>query len=33
VHFKRWSVKVTSWLTAMRVFWVLAQGKYLWCRS
>jgi hypothetical protein len=29
VHFKRWSVKVTSWLTAMRVFWVLAQGKYL----
>jgi hypothetical protein len=22
VHFKRWSVKVTDWLTAMEVFWV-----------
>jgi hypothetical protein len=21
-HFKRWSVKVTDWLTAMKVFWV-----------
>jgi hypothetical protein len=21
-HFKRWSVKVTDWLTAMEVFWV-----------
>jgi hypothetical protein len=22
VHFKRWSVKITDWLTAMEVFWV-----------
>jgi hypothetical protein len=22
VHFKRWSLKVTDWLTAMEVFWV-----------
>ena len=21
-HFKRWQVKVTNWLTAMKVFWV-----------
>jgi hypothetical protein len=21
-HFKRWSVKITDWLTAMEVFWV-----------
>jgi hypothetical protein len=21
-HFKRWSVKVTDWLIAMKVFWV-----------
>jgi hypothetical protein len=21
-HFKRWSVKVTNWLTTMKVFWV-----------
>ena len=21
-HYKRWSVKVTDWLTAMKVFWV-----------
>jgi hypothetical protein len=21
-HFKRWSVKITNWLTAMEVFWV-----------
>jgi hypothetical protein len=21
-HFKRWSVKVMDWLTAMKVFWV-----------
>jgi hypothetical protein len=21
-YFKRWSVKVTDWLTAMKVFWV-----------
>jgi hypothetical protein len=21
-HFKRWSVKVTDWLTDMKVFWV-----------
>ena len=24
VHFKRWQVKVTNWLTAMKVFWVSA---------
>ena len=23
-HFKRWQVKVTNWLTAMKVFWVSA---------
>jgi hypothetical protein len=22
MHFKRWSVKVTDWLTAMKVFWI-----------
>jgi hypothetical protein len=22
VHFKRWSVKVTDWLTAIEIFWV-----------
>jgi hypothetical protein len=22
VHFKRWFVKITDWLTAMEVFWV-----------
>ena len=21
-HFKRWSIKVTDWLTTMKVFWV-----------
>jgi hypothetical protein len=29
-HFKRWSVKVTDWLTAMEVFWVkdgLPEGE------
>jgi hypothetical protein len=26
VHFKRWQVKVTLWLTAMNVYWV-AKGK------
>src|SRR6266542_1164583 len=26
VHFKRWQVKVTLWLTAMNVFWV-SNGK------
>jgi hypothetical protein len=26
VHFKRWQVKVTLWLTAIKVFWV-SEGK------
>ena len=26
VHFKRWQVKVTLWLTTMNVFWV-SDGK------